>query len=205
MHSLCHSRYLAVLATCHTTCHAMCNCVAQVQSSKNLIIQWRLLHLHCPVLTVYISSISTLSDGHSGRACFKMKIVGGQRCCPIDDCGRPKAAWGVSVGGCLGAPSHQGVRGYNPGKCLIFYIQNSAFWHISDGVFCILDCWIYSAEIYRPTIWLVCLYLGKVYTPNSWAALQYQQTIIARYYSNNKLKQIHLQANEKLFEKSQTE
>jgi len=45
------------------------------------------------------------------RACFKRKIVGGQCCCPIDDCGRPKAAWGLGEGGGLGAPSRQGVPG----------------------------------------------------------------------------------------------
>ena len=68
--------------------------------------------------------------------------MGGQRCCPIYDCGAEgaKAARGVSAGGGLGTPSPQRGPGYNSGKFLKFYMQNPAFWHISDGVFSILDC-----------------------------------------------------------------
>jgi len=53
--------------------------------------------------------------------------VGGQCCCPIDDA---EGRVGVGAGGGLGAPSRQGVPGYNPEKSLKFYMQNPAFWHI---------------------------------------------------------------------------
>jgi len=77
------------------------------------------------------------------RACFKRKIVGGQRCCPIDDCGRPKAAWGRVREGLRRPLPPRGSGGIFPEIFLKFYMQYPAFWHISDGVFNILDCWIY--------------------------------------------------------------
>jgi len=119
------------------------------------------------------------SELQTEHDCAKRKIVGGQRCCTIDDCGRPKAAWGVGAGGgrlsSLPPRRFSGITQENVWK---FIMQNLAFWHISDGVFKILDSWNNSAEITRPTIRLPTCWHSPVWVIRPFSNTKYVRSTL---------------------------
>jgi len=150
--------------------------------------QWRLLNVSKSVLNNfkyrytayhYISRDVERSRSSSARACFKRKIVGGQRCCPIDDCGRPKAAWGSVREGAPKPPPSKEVQWYNSGKCLKFYYAKSCilahFWWCIQNT---IDSWINIAEINRPTIRLPTCWHSPVWVIRPFSNTKYVRSTL---------------------------